>query len=274
MKADLHIHSYLSDGKCSPSHIVEYAVQNTLSIIALTDHDTVAGLEEARQAAQHYPALTFIAGVELSTSQDEEELHILGYGIKDDTPAMLELLARAQENRKRRINRTLTRLQHCGIRLTIHDIQRGNHTKSLGRMHIARLLIQRGYVRSIREAFDRYLSYDTNIIDYSPTEFVCSEEAITVILDAGGIPVLAHPTIALFDRYIDVLIGYGLQGIEVFKGTRTSIEEYYLDTVAKDKGLLSTGGSDWHGFHPTLRLGNFSVDAARIRPFLEKLQLA
>ncbi len=83
----------------------------------------------------------------------------------------------------------------------------------------------------------------------------------------------AHPTIALFDRHIDALIDYGLQGIEVFKSTRTPIEEYYFETVTKDKGLFSTGGSDWHGFHPTLRLGHFSVDATRIRPFLKRLRL-
>ena len=108
---------------------------------------------------------------------------------------------------------------------------------------------------------------------YSQTEFVSSQKAIEIILEAKGIPILAHPTIALFDRYIDVLIEFGLQGIEVFKGSRPSIEEFYLETVAKDKRLLTTGGSDWHGYHPTLGLGSFYVDASRIQPFLEKVEM-
>lgn len=273
MKVDLHIHSYRSDGRYSPAKIVEYAVQNTLDIIALTDHDTTAGLKEASKTAQKYPKLQFIAGVELSTCQDGDELHILGYGINETSLKMVELLEYAQTNRKKRVKRILECLHDVGIYLTIEDVQNGYNATSLGRMHVARLLVARGHVRTIREAFDRYLSYETHVIDYSPVNFVSSQEAITTILAAGGIPVLAHPTIALFDRYIDILSGFGLQGVEVFKGKRPSIEEFYLETVGKDKGLVITGGSDWHGYHPTLRLGNFYVDAQRIRPFLDIVHL-
>jgi predicted metal-dependent phosphoesterase TrpH len=140
-------------------------------------------------------------------------------------------------------------------------------------MHIARLLMKRGYVRTVREAFDRYLNYETQVIEHSCTDFVSSQEAIAMILEAGGIPVLAHPTIALFDQHIDMLVESGLQGVEVFKGTRTSIEEFYLETVVKDKRLFVTGGSDWHGYHHTLNLGSFYVDSERIQPFLKAVHL-
>ena len=271
MKADLHIHSCHSDGRYSPKQVVEYAVQNKLDIIALTDHDTTSGLAEAGEYAQNFPSLHVIPGVEISTNQDEDELHILGYGIDENAPRIKELLEQAQENRKKRIRRILKSLQTANIVLNFEDVGNGNNSISLGRLHVARLLVRRGHVRTIREAFDRYLSYETNLIQYSPTDFVSSQYAIETILDAGGLAVLAHPTIALFDRYIDRLVKFGLQGVEIFKNSRTSIEEFYLETVVKDKGLVITGGSDWHGYHPTIHLGKFYVDAARIQPFLQRL---
>lgn len=272
MKVDLHIHSYLSDGKYSPSEIVEYSVQNKLDIISLTDHDTIAGLEEAREAVQSCGKIQFIAGVEVSTCMNGDELHILGYGINETHQRMVQLLEKAQAGRQSRVCRILERLQDFGIHLTLEEARDGDKTMSLGRMHIARLLVKYGHVRTIREAFDRYLSYETNMIEHPATDFVASHQAIEYILEAGGIPVFAHPTITLFDQYVDPLIEAGLQGVEVFKGRRPSIEEFYLETVVKDKGLLLTGGSDWHGHNPTLNLGSFYVDSTKIQPFLHAVQ--
>ena len=271
MRADLHIHSYHSDGRYSPKQLVEYAARNKLDIIALTDHDTTSGLAEARDAARKFPNVRLISGVEISTNQDDDELHILGYGIDENVPRIKELLEQAQKNRKKRVRRILTSLQAANITLDFEEVGNGSNSVSLGRMHVARLLVKRGHTRTIREAFDRYLSYDTNLIEYSSTDFVSSQYAIETILGAGGVAVLAHPTIALFDRYIDPLVEYGLQGVEIFKSSRTSIEEFYLETVVKDKGLVITGGSDWHGYHPTIQLGKFFVDAARIKSFLTRV---
>ena len=268
MKVDLHIHSCFSDGKYSPSKIVEYAVKSQLAVISLTDHDTVAGLQEARQALRADQRLTIISGVEISTFLEEDELHILGYGLDETHVEMQALLAVAQSSRRKRVARILDCLKTTGIQISMDDVRNGYRTESLGRMHIAHVLIQRGYVKSIREAFDRYLSYDINLIEYCPGDFVSSEQAIRTILDAGGIPVFAHPTIALFDRYLAHLVAAGLQGVEIFKSSRPSIEEYYLETVAKHHKLLVTGGSDWHGYHQTSGLGSFYVDSTRIQPFL------
>jgi predicted metal-dependent phosphoesterase TrpH len=129
-------------------------------------------------------------------------------------------------------------------------------------------------VYTIREAFDRYLSYDTGVISLVGDYFIAAPEAVRTILQAGGLPVLAHPTIELFDRYLPSLLECGLRGIEVFKSSRPVIEEYYFETVAKDKNLLITGGSDWHGHRLNQKLGAFSVDSTRVGSFLQALQSA
>lgn len=273
MRADLHIHSYFSDGKYSPSEIIRYAAQNKLDIISLTDHDTIAGLQEAKHAVQAYGTIKFVSGVEFSTFLDEDELHILGYGIDETHPKMLQFLEHVQINRRNRLFRILERLRQLGIGLTIEDVRNEHHTVTLGRLHIAHVLVERGHVRTIREAFDRYLSYEAKVIEYSAADFVSSHQAIEMILEAGGVPVLAHPTISLFDRYIDTLVEIGLQGVEVFKGSRSSIEEFYLETVVKDKGLLLTGGSDWHGYNPIHSLGRFYVNSVKIQPFLDAVHI-
>ncbi|GAK50418.1 PHP domain protein [Candidatus Moduliflexus flocculans] len=273
MKADLHIHSYHSDGKYSPAEIVFYAAQNHLDMISLTDHDTIDGLADAQEACRKYPSLTLISGVELSTYHESDELHILGYGIDPAYPALTALLEETHNKRQARLRRVLARLQELGVTLTYEEVDSAFHTSSLGRMHVARLMIERGYVRTIREAFDRYLSYETNQITYTSGDFISSQMAIETIAAAGGISIFAHPTIALFDRYLEPLVAFGLRGIEIFKGSRPSIEEFYLETVVKDKGLLTTGGSDWHGYHQTQTLGSFYVNSGQIQRFLTALGL-
>lgn len=271
MKVDLHIHSNFSDGRYAPSAIVEYAAYNKLAVISLTDHDTMSGVKEARLAVKARGIMKFLAGIEVSTCLGRDELHILGYGVDEEHPAMRQLLVSIQQRRKKRVGRILKRLQYAGIQVSLEDVKYGYFTESLGRMHIARLLIKRGYIRTIREAFDRYLSY--NVHPLVPKDFISSQQAIEVILNAGGIPVFAHPTIDLFDRHIDALVRYGLQGVEVFKESRPAIEEFYLETVVKEKNLFLTGGSDWHGYKQAQYLGRFYVDSTRIRPFLEAVNL-
>lgn len=274
MRVDLHIHSNFSDGKYPPAKIVEYAVRSKLGVIALTDHDTIKGLQEAKKAIQQFSFLKLIPGVEISTWLDNDELHILGYGIDDTHPGLLQLLEKAQANRKKRITRILEILRTNGIRIPVEEVKNGFRAVSLGRMHVACALINRGYVQTVREAFDRYLSYDTGMIERVTSNFIPAHRAMELILDAGGIAVLAHPTIELFDRYIDTLKEYGLGGVEVFKGTRSAIEEFYFETVGKDKGLLLTGGSDWHGHHAAHNLGSFYVNSERIQPFLKAVHLS
>jgi predicted metal-dependent phosphoesterase TrpH len=274
MKVDLHIHSDFSDGKYSPMQIVGFAAKHGLEIIALTDHDTIDGLCEVSAAAQKLKTIHVIPGVEFSVWLGEHELHILGYGINATDQELIRLVEVAQANRRKRISRILETLRANNVYLQIEDVKNGFRAISLGRLHVAHALLAHGYAYTIREAFERYLSYETGIITLRPIDFIEASDAVEIILKAGGIPVLAHPTIDMFDRYIDVLRDYGLQGVEVYKGSRTSIEEFYFETVVNDKGLLLTGGSDWHGHNATHRLGSFYIDSIRIQPFLEAVQVS
>ena len=272
MKVDLHIHSDISDGKFSPSQVVESARKNGLGIISLTDHDTVNGVHEALVTAQRFNTIQVIPGVEFSTWLEQHELHILGYGIDPGHPPLLELLEAARNNRQQRIMGILETLKAHGVKLRLEDVKNGFRSISLGRVHVAHALKDHHYVYTVREAFERYLNYKTGVIALSKEDFIEAPAALHVIRQAGGIPVLAHPTIEIFDRYITRLINEGLQGVEVFKSTRPSIEEFYFETVVKDKGLLMTGGSDWHGHNTTRKLGTFSVDSRRVQAFLETVQ--
>jgi predicted metal-dependent phosphoesterase TrpH len=271
MNADLHIHSEFSDGKYSPAKIVEYAAQNRLGIIALTDHDTVDGLDEALAAARRINNVRVIPGVEFSTWLGEDELHILGYGIDYAHPELVRLLNIARLHRKRRVVRMLETLEAHNVTLRIDDVKNGFRSVCLGRLHVAHALREQRYVYTIREAFERYLSYDTGVITLRGEEFVGALDAVAVIVKAGGLPVFAHPTVEKFDLHLPRLLENGLRGVEVFKSSRPSIEEYYLETVAKDKDLLITGGSDWHGHQVNRKLGTFSVDSTKIEPFLQAL---
>lgn len=268
MKVDLHIHSYCSDGKYSPAGIVACAAANGLDIIALTDHDTLDGLHEAAESVRQSEDLTFIPGVELSTCWHTDELHILGYGIDKHHPGLTELVCHAQCKREHRLLQILADLQNNHIHLTLEEVKDGYNASSIGRMHIAYTLIKHGHVRTVREAFERYLSYD----ERNDADFISPRVAIQYILEAGGIPVFAHPTITLFDRHIDTLVEQGLRGVEVFKGSRPPVEEFYLETVCHDKGLLLTGGSDWHGHVYAGQLGKFYVESDRIQPFLRAVR--
>lgn len=273
MKVDFHIHSNVSDGKYAPAQVVEYAVRSQLGVIALTDHDTIDGLPEAQNVARQFPAIKLIAGVEFSTWLGEDELHILGYGIEVTHRGLRQLLETAQANRQKRLSRILEQLRAAGLHIQMEDVKNGFGAVSFGRMHVAHCLIERGYVQTVREAFDRYLSYDVKVIAHVPADFISAQQAVQAILAAGGIPVLAHPRIETFDRYIDVLREYGLQGVEVFKESRTAIEEFYLETVVKDKGLLLTGGSDWHGYQVTRSLGSFYVESEDVQAFLQAVRI-
>lgn len=271
MNVDLHIHSELSDGKYAPARVVEEAGKGGLGIIALTDHDTVDGVDEALAAGAQVPHIRVIRGVEFSTWLEDDELHILGYGINHTHPALRRLAHTAGQNRRQRVARMLDTLRTHNIRLGLEDVKNGFRSVCLGRLHVAHALRQRRYVTTIREAFERFLSYRTGILSLVPDDFIGAPEAIEAIREAGGIPVLAHPSIELFDRYLPRLLEAGLRGVEVFKTSRTAIEEYYFETVAHDKNLLLTGGSDWHGHRPTQKLGDFAVDASKVDRFLQAL---
>jgi hypothetical protein len=266
-RIDLHIHTHASDGQLSPSAIVSAAVKGRLDVIAVTDHDTVNGLHEALAAARGQP-LTVIPGVELSTHHGEHEIHVLGYFVDPDSPALRAHQDLAGERRAGRMQEMVRRMQELGVPVEYDDVLRvaGPEASSLGRPHLARALQQAGHTRSVGEAFDLYLKDGGSA--FVETPFPTVREAIDTIHDAGGVAVWAHPDLEVFDREVRNFASWGLNGIECFRPNTPPVEAMLFDKVAREMGLFRTGGSDWHGPHRG-RLGDWAVRSDEVRELLD-----
>jgi 3',5'-nucleoside bisphosphate phosphatase len=272
MKLDLHLHSHVSDGRVSPAALVQAALAGGLNVVALTDHDTVDGVEEATEAAAG-TSLHVIPGIEISTRFGEHDLHILGYWVDPRHPAMQEHQTTARHRRDDRMHGMVERLNALGVRVTFEDVRdaAGPAARVLGRPHLARALLANGYIRYYGEAFERYLR------DGGPAfvleAFPSVAEAIETIHAAGGIAVWAHPPRDIFEREIRAFAACGLDGVECLRPATPPAESLYLEAGAESLGLMVTGGSDWHGPHHTA-LGDFFVRPHEIRGFLDAPQSA
>jgi predicted metal-dependent phosphoesterase TrpH len=243
---DLHTHSNYSDGLLSPAALVEEAVSRGLRVLGLTDHDTVAGIPEAREAGERL-GVEVVPGVELSTSlAGGEGVHLLGYFVDVENPALLEGLAGYAQARDERMARMLERLRMIGLAIAPADVQALAGQGTVGRPHLARALIAAGYVASVPEAFDRYIGQGKPA--YAPRPRVDPREAIALVRAAGGVPVLAHPfSPGGVESVLDRLAPAGLAGMEVDYGEYTPRERDVLRAIAARRGLIATGGSDFHG---------------------------
>ncbi len=241
--ADLHLHSYYSDGTSPPEEIVARAASRRLSPIALTDHDTVAGIPEALQSASER-GVELIPGVELSVEEGDHQVHILGYLIRWDDPALQRRLELQGQKRWERLQEMLRRLHRMGISLAPEEVVQVAGKGTVGRLHVARALLLRGDVGSLEEAFERYLGVGRPA--YVPRFGFTIHDAIAAIRHAGGVSVLAHPGRDGLDL-LHLLIPAGLQGIEVFHPSHTAEDILHLTQLAETHGLLFTGGSDCHG---------------------------
>ncbi len=243
MPADLHIHSTASDGRLTPEEIVKQAHAAGLSAIALTDHDTVDGIQAALQAAGP-SGLEVITGIEFNTDLDGAEIHILGYYLTlgDELAGTLAILRSARENRARMI---IARLEQLRIRIDYEHLKRVAGQATMGRPHIARALYEAGYASSTEEAFKRYLA--KGMPAYVAHHRLDPFTAIDTVLKAEGIPVLAHPGLAKKDELIPDFIARGLQGIEVFYPLHTSGDVACYEKICLEQGLVMTGGTDCHG---------------------------
>lgn len=249
MSIDLHIHSTMSDGTLSPTEIVELAFRKGLSAISITDHDTVAGYREAKQRGDEI-GLNVISGVELSVRFENESLHLLGYFVDCSSPELLsdlEVLHLARIKRNREI---LNKLSAEGIKITEKELAKVSQTGETGRPHIAKLLMQHGAVTSMDEAFEKYLGRGGSA--YVSRFVYDMNYGIKMIHRAGGLAVVAHPG-NILNTEIDVgtvlktLKTYGLDGIEAYYPTHSKKYRNFLITLAKEHGLIVTGGSDFHG---------------------------
>lgn len=240
--ADLHIHSTYSDGKLSIEEIIQYALEINLKGISITDHDTIDGLLNVDSLEKS--SLDILPGIELSTTYNNEEIHILGYCIDIDNKSLASLLESLQNTRYKRAIKLVENLNKIGLNISSNDINGVYQGKSIGRPHIAQIIVNKGYAANYDEAFKTYLMPGTpSFVSRFKLE---TAEAIRVIKLAGGIPVLAHPGLIKNQLLINDVIDLGIDGIEVYHTIHTPhmVRGYY--SIAKEKKLLITGGSDCH----------------------------
>lgn len=284
---DLHIHSTASDGTLTPTEIIHTALKATEKetspvVIALTDHDTVAGISEfLKEADKHKKRLTAIPGVEISTNYHGVEIHILGYNVDPENKELLEQLKICRESRDGRNEKIIALLQAEGFEITMDDIKPEDPNETIARPHIAKQLLKKKYVSSVKEAFDKYLAEGRSC--YVERIMPTPEEAIQLIRNSGGVPVLAHLmyykklNAAEKESLVFELKEAGLVGIETYYNTYTEVEEDYVASLAKQNGLLLTGGTDFHGENkPHISLftgqGTMEVPEAILPEFLETIQ--
>jgi hypothetical protein len=245
-KIDLHLHSTASDGKLSPAELVRRAAEAGLSVMALTDHDTVDGIPPALEAAQAYPHLEFIPGVEINTDVPRGEAHVLGYFIDYTYPELLATLSRMRESRQERAQKMLAKLKDIGLPLEWSRVKEIASTEAIGRPHIAQAMLEKGYITSLSEAFTRYIGWGQPA--FVARAKVTPGDAVQSILRAHGLPVLGHPlTISEPEPMVVELKASGLVGLEAYYDGYSAAEVSRLVSLAEKYGLITTGGSDYHG---------------------------
>ena len=242
--ADLHLHSRHSDGADAPSSLVEEAAKGGLEVISLTDHDTLSGVPEAQEAGLRL-GVRVISGVELSADFRGHEVHLLAYGFDPDSEDLRGVLGRSRQERERRAERMVQRLNQLGIPLSMEKLRETAGGASLGRPHLADALLRTRVVGNIQEAFDRYLNPGRPA--FVPREHRSLQSAKSAVQDAGGVLILAHPHLNLSSANIRALVDEGIDGLETSHPRLKPSQCRELASLARERGILATGGSDFHG---------------------------
>lgn len=255
---DLHVHSTISDGTFTPEELVSYALKKGLAAFALTDHDTTDGLLAAQKAAKS-TGLEVVCGIELSTTWQNRDVHIIGLDIDCSNTSFQKILQEFQDSRELRNDKVLALLQKENISITRKEMEKSFPDSIWTRAHFARFLLEHHYVGSIKEAFDRYLGDHARC--YVPREKVTPIQAIALIHQGGGKAIFAHPLLCRFSKerlesLLDVLEKAGLDGMETMYSTYTPSEQQRMTKLARRYGLKGSGGSDFHGANkPHIDLG-------------------
>lgn len=259
-RADLHTHTTASDGRLSPPGLVEKAALRGLAALSITDHDTLAAYPTARLAAERH-GLELVPGVELSVRAEGRDVHLLGYGFDLEHEGLRAHLARYRAERQRRAEEIVARLGMLGVPVSLGHVLALAEGGAVGRPHVARALLEAGHVGSVQEAFARFLGEGGPAA--VPKGAATPEEAITLLHEAGGVCVLAHPGTSITPKVLAHLLEAGLDGIEVVHPVHDEALEAYWRDVARRHGLLETGGSDYHGFREEeeARFGTYTVPA-------------
>jgi predicted metal-dependent phosphoesterase TrpH len=242
---DLHTHTTASDGTLAPRELVRAAVRRGVRVLAVTDHDSTEGLAEARDEATRHRPLTIVPGLELNCDVPGAEVHVLGYEMDYEVAWFQAFLREQRAERVERVHRITARLAELGMPIDPADVFALVKEGSAGRPHIARVMVQRGYVGSVREAFDRWLHANgpANV----PRRRLTPLDAIAVIRRAGGVPVFAHPGLAGRDELLPDMIAAGLMGIEVYYAEHSAAQTAHYQALCRTSELIATGGSDYHG---------------------------
>jgi len=270
-QGDLHLHTNFSDGCLSPSDVVQRVLDSGMAFFSITDHNSLGALRGAG-AALPADGPEFILGVEVSAQPDPEyELHLLGYGF-DETDAGLQGLCRRVRQAKGKQLRAIVRsLRHVGIYVDEQRLMAGEDESYVGRPVLAELLVRQGVVNTTNQAFALYLR--AGAPTYVPMEHVRPEDGIEAIHGAGGLAVLAHPTIDTVDRWIKPLADMGLDGVEVYRPGIAGNEQLYVEKAAEQFGMFVTGGSDAHGRSHEDQPGSYVVSRAVLEDFFAALDL-
>lgn len=269
MRLDLHLHSTASDGLCSPATVVEKAVAGRLDVIALSDHDTAAGVPGARESGRGLP-LHVVAAIEVSSTWEDRDIHVLGYFVDPESSAIRGHAERAKRAREARMKEMIERLDGLGVEVEFEEVLRaaGPERESLARPHLARALVRGGHVESVSAAFDRLIGDDGPA--FVPTRLQEPREAVAVILEGGGVPVWAHPPDELLEPLLPGLVDAGLRGLEAYRPKHRPDQVEERLRWARRFDLLVSGGSDWHGHEHGPDLGEFYVSAREVSGLLEE----
>ncbi len=252
---DLHSHTTASDGSLSPAELVREAVRRGVRVLAITDHDSTEGLAEAFAEAARQPPLQIVPGIEINCDVEGAEIHVLGYCMDYEAAWFQDFCRHQREERRARVHRMVARLAELGMPIDPERVFAIVREGSAGRPHVARAMVERGYVKSVREAFDKYLGSGKPA--HVPRAKLTPAEAVRLIRRARGVPVLAHPGLADRDRLIPDLIAAGLMGIESYYPEHSAGQTASYVQMCRDRGLLATGGSDFHG--PRVRAGSLGT---------------
>jgi 3',5'-nucleoside bisphosphate phosphatase len=263
LTVDFHSHTCESDGTLTPAELVEQMRARRVSWFSITDHDTTRAYDTIAAPGQHV-----VTGIEINTTWNGNDVHILGYGIPVGPSALGDALERNRRYRRARVDRMVEGLNRAGYPLTVEQVlaeSGGGH--ALGRPHVAKALVRSGYVRDVESAFRELLSRGQ--AGYAPSTHITPLEAIEVVRQSGGVAVLAHPGRLKKEALIDDLAEQGLMGIEVFYPTHTTEQTARFRAKATQYGLVMTAGSDFHDARWNARGVGVDVDPDDIRPFLD-----
>jgi len=252
---DLHSHTTASDGSLAPAELVRAAARRGVRVLAVTDHDSTEGLAEAMSEATRHAPIRIVPGIEINCDVERAEIHVLGYLMAYEAPWFQEFCGNQRAARRERVLRMTERLADLGMPVDPERVFAIVQEGSAGRPHVARAMVERGYVKTVREAFDKYLGGGKPA--YVPRAKLTPAEAVRLIRRAGGVPVFAHPGLAQRDELIPELVAAGLMGIECYYPEHSAAQTGHYVQTCKDLGLIATGGSDFHG--PRVRAGHLGV---------------